>query len=575
MKKLLFILFALSLPSLGLADNDDVIVPDNAVSLADLEQSAIEQASTPCATEIFATKLAQTAQNVDENDPEDIIQQWIYDIFYDGPTLERVLKCPELATLEEEDAIRFTPIQYTFPNGREIIVNYETQPKIIKQRILMAHKRTLPASDPNPRIGENGDPTVWTNTDPAWYGIMVVQAGSLDKFVGPTKNNTLSVKYIDDHIDELYPNALSNGGNCTDRSAKSRNGTSINKAGALTTGDDSQDYYIAGDINLKWIGFAEIALDVIVSVATFGAGTLISGGLKGLRAVKSMRALKESLSILRNTKEVQNYVKHATKLRKLEKELSQISKIKNPKKYLGKLDEIKDAEKSLEPLRKDKNVKKYIEQSTAYSDLQKYRKTLQGAKQHSGNVLTRSVKTIKAIRAARSGNDVLKAGAKAARASKLSSRIKNYLYHSTLKNTATLSKMFANTGVLYTTVKVVGDMYDFTETSSGEFTNDIDFKPLLLLSADDIDGQENVVNYGMWLMWEGDSTNPADDDAAYLQAMDFAAKFYEDLMEVQNDTNNPCNVDIYVVRPILRGIDTDNPELYYLIMNDIPWSTNI
>ena len=82
------------------------------------------------------------------------------------------------------------------------------------------------------------------------------------------------------------------------------------------------------------------------------------------------------------------------------------------------------------------------------------------------------------------------------------------------------------------------------------------------------------MNYGMWLMWAGDSMNPADDDAAYLQAMDFAAKFHEDLMEVQNDTNNPCNVDIYVVRPVLRGIDTDNPELYYLIMNDVPWTTN-
>ena len=86
-------------------------------------------------------------------------------------------------------------------------------------------------------------------------------------------------------------------------------------------------------------------------------------------------------------------------------------------------------------------------------------------------------------------------------------------------------------------------------------------------------GQENVVNYGMWLMWIGDSVVPADDDAAYLQAFDFATKFHKDLLDVQDNDNSPCNVDIYVVRPIVRSPGTDNAKLYYLIMNDVPWST--
>ena len=76
----------------------------------------------------------------------------------------------------------------------------------------------------------------------------------------------------------------------------------------------------------------------------------------------------------------------------------------------------------------------------------------------------------------------------------------------------------------------------------------------------------------MWLMWEGDTYSRADDDAAYLQAMDFATKFYLDLSEYQGYNASPCNIDIYVVHPILRNPGTD-PELYYLIMNDIPWST--
>ena len=117
-------------------------------------------------------------------------------------------------------------------------------------------------------------------------------------------------------------------------------------------------------------------------------------------------------------------------------------------------------------------------------------------------------------------------------------------------------------------------MYDWTETSTGDFTNDIEFKPLTLLSADDLIGQENVINHGMWLMWLGDAFNAADDDAAFLQAMDFANKFHYNIEQTQENTGrNDCNVDIYVVRPVIRNPGTESAELYYLIMNDKPWTT--
>ena len=117
-------------------------------------------------------------------------------------------------------------------------------------------------------------------------------------------------------------------------------------------------------------------------------------------------------------------------------------------------------------------------------------------------------------------------------------------------------------------------LYDYTETSTGDFTNGIEFKPLLLLSADDLDVQGTEINYGMWLMWYGNSTSATDDDAAYLQAFDFADKFHMDLLETMESHNNyACNVDIYVVRPVLRDPGGENPEIYYLIMNDEPWST--
>ena len=59
------------------------------------------------------------------------------------------------------------------------------------------------------------------------------------------------------------------------------------------------------------------------------------------------------------------------------------------------------------------------------------------------------------------------------------------------------------------------------------------------------------------------------------KALEAVSRNYS-LEEIQTDTNNhACDVDIYVVRPVLRNPGTDNPELYYLIMNDEPWTTNI
>ena len=97
------------------------------------------------------------------------------------------------------------------------------------------------------------------------------------------------------------------------------------------------------------------------------------------------------------------------------------------------------------------------------------------------------------------------------------------------------------------------------------------------MSADDLEGQENVVNYGMWLMWVGNSTDPTDDDAAYLQAMDFASKFAYTLNDYQEKHGGNCNVDIYVVHPIIRldetNIDDPHGEMFYLFMNDVPWTS--
>ncbi|MBR2285983.1 MAG: hypothetical protein IJ866_00775 [Alphaproteobacteria bacterium] len=571
---------------------------------------------TRCATAVFANALATTANAVSEDDDEQTIQQWIYQTFSVPDVLNAVLRCPEFQNIADDDSVRFLPIEYNFPGGRQIVVNYETQPKILKQRINLASKRNVAElNDPNPRIGAIDDEAVWTNTDPAWYAIMVVQHGTLDNFVGPDKNNTISLKYINDNIDTLYPH----GAMCTSKSALANDNDIINIATHNTVGidDDSNDYYVAGDVNLQWISYAEIALDVVITVVTFGGGAAVSGATKAARASKTVKNLSRGIKELSKIDTVKDYIVHTSKLaraegklsrirevQRLESELAKLDRVKNAKKYaekakelehattrLREVDKITDASKygkteitameknisemkqeSERMIRADKNVAQYAKSTEELKNVEKYAQAYRTLKtQKAGNIATRAWR---AFKASRTGGKTLNRGARVARQSMKSGRVRDWLFQSTMRNLGKLGKLESAGGVLYGALKFAGDMYDWTETSTGDFTSGIEFKPLLLLSADDLEGQENVVNYGMWLMWAGDATTAADDDAAYLQAFDFADKFHMDLLETMDDKNSTaCNVDIYVVRPVLRNPSGDNPELYYLVMNDQPWTT--
>ncbi len=538
-----------------------------------LEQSQILQQDTTCSTTAFADALAQRRSEVSETDTETRIQQWIYETFQDKDVLEKVLACPEFATLADDETIKFMPIQYTFPGGREIVVNYETQPKVLKQRISLSQKRDITDLNPSPWIGAPNDNSTWTNTDPAWYAIMVVESGSLDNFVGKGKSNTISMQWINDNIDAIYPK----GNRCTSKSALAEDKDIINIAMHETVNieDDSNDYYVAGDVSLQWITYLEIGLDVAITVLTMGGGTVALGLTKSARASKTLKNLTGTLRKLSKTDSVVEYVKATKKYTDAAEELKNIDKAKDAAAYARKSDEVKSLADTMKRMEQsDDNVKQYKQAMDTFTSLNQYRRNLRLLRPaQRGNVIARLWKYVKS---ATTGGKELKSGAKIARSSMQSGKVRDWLFQSTLSNLGALAKLEAGAGAIYGAIKLAGGMfYDITETSTGDFTNNIEFKPLCLLSADDLTGQENVINYGMWLMWAGDYINPADDDAAYLQAMDFADKFHYNLEKTQEEQDlYACNVDIYIVRPVIRNPGTENAELYYLIMNDQPWSTS-
>lgn len=614
-------------------DSRNFFVPSNDFQTTDeILAMAHNENPTNCASAIFSDALHANSDQISEADEENIVRAWAKNTMLDAPVLERVLQCPEIVSLSDEKPIVFTPILYTFPMGRTITINYSTTPKVLKQHLLLAHKRSLPNGDVNPQLMNPNDPGKYLNTEPAWYGILVVEHDSLSEFVGAGKNNTLSLKYIDEHIDDIYPR----GSHCTSKSAITlgNNYDTINKVvhEVVNLDDDSNDYYVAGDVNLSWVMYAEIAADVIITIVTWGGGAVLTGGAKGARAAKISKNLAKSAHALSKTDDVKKYLNITRKITQHTDDIAKIEKnIKNAEKYekalknadkarkagkdatkyekeaqeileaakkidpkttadtLKNIDKLKDQEKTLRDALKaaekeardlekvSKDVADYKKQSETLADLMKYRRELRAIRRpQTGNIITRALKSFKA---ANRGEKTMNRASKIARAgmSSRSAKMADWLTDATLKHGARLAKFESKLGGLYGIVAFLGDMYDQTSNTSKEFSNGIEFKPLCLLSADDLEGQENVVNYGMWLMWTGNSTDPADDDAAYLQAMDFAAKFYYQLDEYQDEHGATCNVDIYVVRPIIRLDETniDNPhgEMFYLFMNEIPWST--
>lgn len=528
--------------------------------------------ATECATAAFANALAATANTVSETDDEIVIQQWVHKTFADANVLRTVLACPEISNIDITETIKFLPIKYTFPGGREIVINYETQPKILHQRLMLATRAAMPPAGDSPRIGGDGDNAVWTNTDPAWYAIMVVQHGALDRFAAAGTNHTISLEYIKNNIDELYPQ----NARCTSKSAFANDSDMINVAMHKTVGldDDSNDYYVAGDTDLRWVSYLEIGLDVVITVVTAGGGTVLLGTTKAARASRTLKNLGSTIRTLAKTDAVRDYIRVSQQYARAAEELKKIDRAANAAEYARKSDQVADLAKSMREMEQTSDqVKQYNQATKSYAEINKYRHALRGLKTaQRGNVVARGWR---ALRAANTGNKMLNRGARVARSSAVSGRIRDWLFNSTMRSAGMLAKMETAGGVIYGAIKFIGGMYDWTETSTGEFTSGVDFAPLLLLSADDLAGQENIVNHGMWLMWLGDTISPADDDAAYLQAMDMAAKFYQDLTETQSDANNnACDVDIYVVRPILRNPGTDNPSIYYLIMNEAPWTTH-
>ena len=746
-KKILFSLFVLFAPFMAYAATDEVYTLDELRRIPD---------NTKCASDIFANALRETVDTLkNTGTPDEQLAQeadgseidtWVHLAFSMPSTLTQILECPEVKNIADDDTIVFETVSYTFPNGRTIDINYETQKSVLKQKLLLAKKPKLAVDDISPDIAADAaNGTVWVNVDPAWYAILVTEHGALENYVAPGKTNVVALRYLEDNIKNLYPkdHAGPFHAECTSRSAIAGDSDMINIATTRTVGGglprdenqtdaereqadtaESNDYYVYGDADLRWISGLELTADIVLTVITYGGYEIVNGTLKFARATRAFTKAKQGLQALKKSRDVMRWVKSSNRadqvakaikyadkaedaystisginrtagqtvqqlsrkvellrarnadpktIRSVESELeiakkqadaakraaetaekiksaeTAIQKVSDTEKTIANIEkEIKNIENNMKTLNKNsqlyrnqqsqlarmknnlngaksqlKNTKKTADQAkdeiatlkqtynTELTELQKTHsselsaleklddvkkyKELSNAERElahtayllrQGKVAWRAnrgllpVRAYRAVRATREGIKSAKNMNKAvkvvrANTSGISAKVNDWLFHNTMKNITAISKVPSTISGWGTLGKVALDMYDYTDVSTGDYTNNIDLKPFLLLGADNLPGYENIVNHGMWLFWAGSSTSAADDDAAFLQAMSFAEKFHQDLVDVQDEAGiAACDVDIYVVRPIIRNPGTEKQELYYLFMNDTPWTTN-
>ena len=292
--------------------------------------------NTKCAAIAFRQALANNANMIKVPDEADTteIDVWAQFSFAQPETLRAVLNCPEIKQFDDDDTIIFDTVSYTFSNGRTIQINYETQKKVLKQKLLLADKKQGPV-EVNPDIAHDAAiGNVWINVDPAWYAIMVAEHNSLKDFVGPDKNNILSADYIEQNITQFYPkdHSGSTQADCTSRSAYAGDTDMINRAVTITVGgvppksaqerklltpEEKQqqklakknDYYVMGEANLNWVAASEITADVVLTIVTGGGYAAVKGGVQALRATRIFKQSAKALNTLKKSKDVARFIK--------------------------------------------------------------------------------------------------------------------------------------------------------------------------------------------------------------------------------------------------------------------------
>ena len=375
-----------------------------------------------------------------------------------------------------------------------------------------------------------------------WYGILVVKAGSLDKYANADVP-IISTEYMKQNKSTFYPdnsNVLwGMWGACTHGSHMAADNDVVNRAAHIVMKETDSfwkgnDYYVYDGEDVYW-GTANIIGEVALAVLTFGLSAYFQGSAAAAQTANTAVAAVRGVQTARVTNDAAKVQKAITAARAATSGTSAAAKASRA-----------EAAKALADAGITVNKGTRAAQYTIIAE------TLEAA---TGGI--RSTKWTTALfkpwRLAKEGIKPTNLNALYGKGVSWTDRFKR----------ATITAG-ATGGVTYFTNALLKS-FGYSESSISNYADGVSFNSFGLLSADDIEGHENDISHGTWLSFE--ESGSTEDNGPLNEALAFAEDFQKNMDEI-NRKNPECNVDIYVVQPgISNAAKMGKREIYYVIMN--------
>lgn len=377
-----------------------------------------------------------------------------------------------------------------------------------------------------------------------WYGILVVKAGSLDKYAA-LDLPIISTEYMKAHRDEFYPanSDQTFGHGCTYYNHTANDNDIINRATYNVMGEENNffsgsDYYVFDGSDVYW-GWATIAGEVALALLTLGISAEASAAKTALQVTS---AGAKTIAAASKTKGLITVGKLTTNAEKLKKaaEAAKAVKAGDAASKTKAIDALADAGITV------KNTAK----PTTFKNI--------------ATALDTAIATAKPVKWTSSLSKpwrLVKSGAKDLVSNKLG---RGATWKTRFK---TLGVGAAGVGLNYLGKELLKSFGYSSSMIQDPTTGDVAFNSFGLLSDDDEEGRENVVSHGAWIQFNEIGT--ANENDAVNEALVFADELKKEIDKL-NASDPLCDIDIYVVQPAIS-----NPEklpgarqIYYILQND-------
>lgn len=384
----------------------------------------------------------------------------------------------------------------------------------------------------------------------SWYGILIVQKGSLDNYAN-SDTPIISTEYMKQNKDKFFPknsNKLMGVARaCTHGNHMAHDKDVINRATHITMKEpdsfwSGNDFYVYDGEDVYW-GWASLAGEVALALVTLGISA------EAQAAGAAVTAASKSVAAARVTRNAEK-LKAAADAAKAAKSGSTVAMKATRTKAIKALADagihVKDGTRATEL----KKIGAALENIVTTNGLTPWKTALgQPWKMVKPGLTTLNPRNASRVY----GNGV-----------RWGQRIKRGAIQSAVAAAGVGTAAATTTGTpafLVELAKAFG-----YSSATYKLPDNIKFNAFGLLSADDLEGRENEVSHGAWLQF--DENGEASENDALNEALRFAEELADDIKSV-NDKDPLCQgLDIYVVQPgISNPSKLKNHEVYYIIQN--------